>query len=166
VISQMAILAFLVAVPMTTAQDVRVFRPSADVLSVPGWSKNTTGFRVGWLGDAMLLDDTSYVFVDDSTKAGVPIRRDRASPAFGSPRMPPSADGRRGPRGSCDRGEPGSPGARRFRTASVRRQKTALRHREAQSVQVGMDHPCRRAGRAVRSLQNEMVDPRCRGGRA
>jgi len=68
VISQMAILAFLVAVPMTTAQDVPVLRLSADALSVPGWSKNAESFRVGWLGDAMLLDDMSYVFVDDSTR--------------------------------------------------------------------------------------------------
>lgn len=59
---------FLVAVPLTTAQDVPVFRPSADAISVPGWSKNAAGFRVGWLGDAMLLDDTRYVFVDDSTR--------------------------------------------------------------------------------------------------
>ena len=36
---------FLVAVPLTTAQDVPVFRPSADAISVPGWSKNAAGFR-------------------------------------------------------------------------------------------------------------------------
>lgn len=64
----MGILAFLMTLPMTTGQDVPVFRPSADALSPSGWSEHATGVRVGWLGDAMLLDDARYVFVDDSAR--------------------------------------------------------------------------------------------------
>lgn len=63
-----AMLSVLLALPPSLEQDLPILRPSDDVLGAPVHAPDGLGTRAAWLGSAMLLNESEYVFVDDSTR--------------------------------------------------------------------------------------------------
>ncbi len=63
-----AMLSVFLVLPPSLEQDLPILRPSDDALGAPLHAPDRLGARAAWLGSAMLLNESEYVFVDDSTR--------------------------------------------------------------------------------------------------
>lgn len=63
-----AMLSVLLMLPPSLEQDLPILRPPDDMLGAPAHAPDPPGVQAAWLGSAMLLNESEYVFVDDSTR--------------------------------------------------------------------------------------------------